>query len=289
MNNFSLLKKTKTTLLTSFSLINRNPSIYAFSFFLVLITLFLNNAQNFLTPIIASNLVNPRDSYTVIAYIFAFINLIISLISVGWLGTKVDFIYQAHKKQKVGWNKVGSLLFKYFKKLLPIALIFFIFSLITLFISTAFYFRDMQSEKFTEYQTYLINHERSEETQSFQEFVNNRPKTFSLTKTFLRPVLSLTSSLIFLFFMQAIVKMVIDQKSIFTSLKNTRKFFFKNISFFILLSLISTLIYATFIFKLKLEVGITPEYILFIMINTYLGLIMNAMVLVNYLENKDSL
>jgi|GEM_PF-4639520 len=69
------------------------------------------------------------ESITKIPIVFS---LILSLIHLGWFGAKFELLYAAIEKQPLPWNQSVKLIFKYIKKLLPLAILFFLISSIFL-------------------------------------------------------------------------------------------------------------------------------------------------------------
>jgi len=244
-----MFSKTHKIFTSSLKLINKNPLIYAISLlisFEVIITNYLN--------------------------LPSFLSFIISVILIGWIGAEIDLINQVYKKKTIKWNQLGNLIFKYLKKLLPFFVVSIIIVTILSLIFTLTYFGPM------------IN-----EASSLEEgkiLVSN--KFFNFQQSIIFGKLSLTGfifsfflALLGLFFTQSVVKMVIDNTSIFQALKESVPYVFENIQFFLLISLSLTLLNEILVITLGLPLTLSITAIIYKTISIYVSLIGTTMILVH--------
>lgn len=241
-----IISEIKSLFFESFNLIKNNPLIYALSLFVSL------------SLLIPFSIKPPRIIY--------FLPI---LILIGWEGTQADLIYKSYQKQKLPWNKIGNLLFKYFKKTIPLYFFFILIFFLIIFLTIVMFIIKKVSGieiNFTEILKILL--------------MPTNNLGIIIQKFIFR--------LISLFFLQAIAKMVITQKNILTSSKKSMRFFFKNIVFFIILSVVIILFNQSFSFILSFnKMGIINKVIL-TSVNTYTNLLLSAIVLINFLNSKKS-
>jgi hypothetical protein len=248
---FSKIHKIFTS---SLKLINKNPLIYAISLlisFEVIITNYLN--------------------------LPSFLSIIISVILIGWIGAEIDLINQIYKKKTIKWNQLGNLIFKYLKKLLP----FFVVSIIavtilSLIFTLTYFFGPMINEASSlEERKLLVSNK------IFNLHQSSLSTNFSLTKL----VFSFITSLIGLIFVQGVVKMVIEDKGIFRSLREAFTHMFKDIRFFLLISFSLALVNQVLMMMFGLPISLNIGTIFYKTIWTYAVLISTTMILINY-SNK---
>ena len=94
-------------------------------------------------------------------------------------------------------------------------------------------------------------------------------------------IFSFFSALLGLFFTQSVVKMVIDNTSIFQALKESVPYVFENIQFFLLISLSLTLLNEILVITLGLPLTLSITAIIYKTISIYVSLIGTTMILVH--------
>jgi hypothetical protein len=67
------------------------------------------------------------------------VTFIISFIELGWLGTRFEFVKIAYEKNKIPWNQFWNYIFKYIKKLFPIAVLLLFVFMILFFVAIFYY------------------------------------------------------------------------------------------------------------------------------------------------------
>ncbi|MCF6184046.1 MAG: hypothetical protein L3J56_05380 [Bacteroidales bacterium] len=247
MENTISLKKLKKSFLTALKIVNNNPLIYAISVFIPLV--FIRISHNNI----------PKILYLLPAYVM-----------IGWSGTQADLIYQSYQKKDIEWNKVERLLFKYFKKTLPIFLFFIFIAILSIALTVLGFIFKIVTGIDTNYYVELSN-----------IILDPSNKTVVLLLTFIFQLISL-------FFIQAIIQMVITQNNLFMASKKSVKYFFTNIVFFLVLSLIIFIFtnFTTFIVNFnKID---AVNIVILISINTYTNLLLLTTVLVYYLQDKKT-
>lgn len=240
------IKKLKSLFLTSVKIVNGNPLIYAISLFIPLI--FIRILHNSI----------PRILYLIPMYVM-----------IGWGGTQADLIYQAYQKKDIKWNKVERLLFKYFKKTLPVFLIFILIALLSIVLTVlSFVLKIVTGVDF-----------------SYVELSNN---ILIPSDAITFHILTFIFRFISIFFVQAIIQMVITQKNLLIASKDSIKYFFTNIIFFLVLSVIMFIFTSFITFIISFNTIEAVNTVLIISINAYTNLLLLTTVLIHYLQDKKT-
>jgi len=240
-------------------------------------------------------LFSARPLLGVIIKLPSIVTLLSSLLALGWLGTRFEFIRDAYEKNKLPWNQFGNLLIKYIKKLFPAAL------LITLLVVAVFIFIIIFYGKW-----YFGNVPFGQETQmtkqQLTEMFNSLNNPQNIQKFIGQfGILVFVGGLIFTMFsiiltIQLTI-LVIEDAGIIESLKKTLKFIKNNLLLFgailildIILGQINGQIYS-FISSAILP-SLQVNAILTFLISTpkrLVDLLMEAAIVIYYLEtNKHS-
>lgn len=224
------------------------------------------------------------------------ITLLISLVSLGWLGTRFEFLKDAYQKDKVPWNQYGSNVIKYIKRLFPIAFLLMtitvIFWIIALIFYGRWYFEDagLAQDEFVRKQQYIdiFNSLRN------PVLIGNFLGQFGL-------VAVVVSYLLFpiLFFIQTItlVILVIEEKGVINSfirsfgfIKNHFHLFVIVITINIVLSIITGKISSLFGMDWLKNIETNALLTYFITLpNKFIHLLIDGAAIIYYLESKKRL
>lgn len=240
------------------------------------------------TVVTATQLVNHHPQIIIASLIVGFlsiigrmislpaIGLVMSLLIFGWGFVEIELLHKATKKEKIDWKKLPNQIVKYLKKTWLLIVTGLLIIFVILPIALTFYFVPKFAGEDARLTAQLSI---AREVENIQTMISG-----SIGLPAFIVIVDAITTLISLWFIQAMIILVVKEQSIFRSLKLAGGVLIKKIWFFLALTLVLSVIGIATRNILEISSLVVVTRILYLAFSTYLTLLIKATILTNFLE-----